>query len=161
MENFILNEIYDLQRQKEFVSDTCKDAYSLYSKLQQRELLLQKSIEELVFKYKLYFPLSYLELYSGLKISNIDLVFEYNGEIRKENIWSCTVNSDGILTSSDESEYEIEYINEDGKITYKHISYEPYGTITIPNVLGFINLEYEGDGKTNKVDYNIPERSYK
>ena len=161
MENFILNEIYDLQRQREFVSGACKDAYSLYSKLQQRESVLQKSIEELVFKHKLYFPLSHLELYSGLKITNIDLVFEYKGEIRKENLWRCTINSNGILTSDDESEYEIEYINEDDKITYRYIGYEPYTNTTIPNVLGFINLEYEGDDKTNKVTYNIPERSYK
>lgn len=55
--------------------------------------------------------------------------------------------------------FEFEY--KDGITTYRHISYDPYGIITIPNVIGFINLEYKSDGKRILVDYNIPDRTYK
>lgn len=162
MENFILNEIYDLQNQRKFIDNASSDAYSLYSKLQKKQLSLKQSVEELVIKHKLYFPLEELVLYSGMSINNIDLVFLYKDEIRIENLWSGFIDSDGIIRSYDESEYEFEYENKDGIITYRYINYEPYNTITIPNVLGFINLEYTDTTKTtHKIDYNIPERSYK
>ncbi|MCM1215898.1 MAG: hypothetical protein NC548_15435 [Lachnospiraceae bacterium] len=161
MQDFILNEIYDLQNQRDWISQASKDAYSLYKQLSIKESAIKRSIEELILKHKLYFTLNYLELYTGIKIENIDLVFEYKGEIKTENLWRGFIDNGGIIKSDDESDYEIEYDNKDGIITYRCINYDPYSTITIPNVLGFINLEYVSDRERVLVDYDIPDRTYK
>lgn len=107
MQDFILNEIYELQNQREWIAKASKDAYSLYNQLSLKETNIKKSIEELILKHKLYFPLDYLELYTGINFENIDLIFQYEDEIRIESLFMGFIDKGGIIKSDDESVYDI------------------------------------------------------